>query len=32
MQAMREANWAYYRAHVEPAAHIEDLLARICRD
>lgn len=26
--AMRRANWSYYRAHVEPAAHMQDVLAR----
>jgi hypothetical protein len=26
--AMRHANWRYYQAHVEPAAHLWDVLAR----
>lgn len=26
--AMRRANWGYYQAHVEPAAHLQDMLAR----
>ena len=26
--AMRHANWSYYQAHVEPAAHLQDVLSR----